>query len=830
MWYKSPIRPFDPVIDLDPATGATRYIRDSFTGTGQVSQILAPATPQDQFSVMQNVMPPVRGVVEKRWGYAPFISTLPYVPSHLELYANEAGNPPTRKILAMAPGQAIAAFNEDGTPYDADVLTMTGPPLSVYSRSTQYFFDGQTLSQKWNGASAAGTSNTGIDINNATGTTSNVNVTSLALAETSLSDAGGAHAWSSGGGAASFGINATDGVTVVTNQLNAEAFGFALPGGAPVNTVSMSATFAYTDNDPASGDIFNMMYFQMLKAGVPYGPIQSFPMVRGTGMVATAFWNLASLGLTLTDVDVNASNFGVAVWCNLFWYDPLNASAWRKQVGFNSGAITLTLNYNATTTSNSITISGTSAGNVTLTSGRIYYVVFRNSTTAHMSDLSLPSLSTGAVTAQEINLTGIPQSLDPQVDVKWLLATADAGDETLLYFLAELPNATGSYTDDTDELTLLAGNIVQETDSNGDNIGVADNTPPPVAGYLPIKHQGRLFLANGGTLYCSKNLQELTTSTGLICGRYEESWPTTNQFDISDDAELIRALVSDGTTLYVCTNRHIRKVTGDSPADFSLTQIALNEAGVANHEAITVVYAAGSPAGAVWVTPDNRVVLSDFNTYQDIGAPIQNVLNLSNNPLNTRVTFYSNGAYDICVVALTTGNNLTFAADTWAIYDTRGQTWAVWNLSARTNALLFLINQSGIPIWLFADNSHVIHQLASTFTTDNGSAISSTLTTAMMHLGSPTSRKYLNEVELITADANLHVSVLGADTASELATPNILIANAVPVVSPLGPYKVFTAHVSSKYRYYQLSFTSTGVLSGPMLEAYNIESIPIHQL
>src|SRR5690242_11471249 len=72
MWYQQPIRPLDPVIEDDPQTGAIRYIRDTFTGTGQDSFTQPPAQDQSLWQALTNVLPIRDGALRRRWPLTQF--------------------------------------------------------------------------------------------------------------------------------------------------------------------------------------------------------------------------------------------------------------------------------------------------------------------------------------------------------------------------------------------------------------------------------------------------------------------------------------------------------------------------------------------------------------------------------------------------------------------------------------------------------------------------------------------------------------------------------------------------------------------------------------
>src|SRR4029077_16866070 len=241
-----------------------------------------------------------------------------------------------------------------------------------------------------------------------------------------------------------------------------------------------------------------------------------------------------------------------------------------------------------------------------------------------------------------------------------ILATADGNDETTLFLIGTVPNGTSTFSDTmpdaisptfTTGATLLTQPVYQETDSVGQLHGVANNNPPPTADF-PVKHKGRLYMALGHNIYFSKSLDDTTTSSGIITGKWEEAWPATNAIDLSEFSETVRALMSDGETLWIATERNIRRLIGDGPLNFQKPEIQFNETGVLNPEVWKVVFYEGQPVGTMWMTPDLRVMSSDFNTYQDVGTPIQDVLN-SVNPaaLNAaHAVFYSKQAFDLYIL------------------------------------------------------------------------------------------------------------------------------------------------------------------------------------
>ena len=470
-------------------------------------------------------------------------------------------------------------------------------------------------------------------------------------------------------------------------------------------------------------------------------------------------------------------------------------------------------------------------GSITLVDGRNYFLVFENPITGHFSDLSPVSASTGPITSKNIPLSNLAVSTDSQVTKKRLLGTLDGGDQTTLYQLAQLDNSTTTYTDSTSDSVLVTNNIFLNTDDFGVEHGVSNNDPPPPGLTFITKHRGRLYGLLNETLYFTKALDEVLSSTGTVCGRWEECWPPTNTLDASSVTETGRGILSDGNTLYIGTERHIWRLDGDGPQNFSKPEVIFNEVGIMNQDCWQVVFAEGKPVGMIWLTPDLRVILSNFSEYHDIGTPIQDVLNTINLSASANIwgAFFSKGTYDIYILAIPTGGNTD--PDTLCIYDLRSQRWVgTWTPTDKLTAGLFNINLSGVTQWLVGASTGKVYQFISTATQDrvNDTPVSFTsqAKTGWLHLGSPNHRKALNEMEVFTNDPAITVSVEGATTIPQaLTSPNSVVSSAPLVISQRGQYKIYLAGSTSKDRNYRLTFTSTST-EPDFLQGFILESVP----
>lgn len=478
----------------------------------------------------------------------------------------------------------------------------------------------------------------------------------------------------------------------------------------------------------------------------------------------------------------------------------------------------------------------TGSGPITLQSGRVYFEAFENSVTGHISAPSPVSASTGAVFGGSIPLQLVSSSPDPQVDTEIILATADGGDQTTLFFVASLPIGTTTYLDNTPEEVLLQANTYADVDANGVDHGIYDSDPPPNGKY-PTKHQGRIWLIQDNVLFFSKSTGDLTTATGLIAGKYEEAWNPSDQFDISEGAETGVGLYSDGVTLYIATKRHIRRLLGDNPLNFQLPQIIFNDVGLNNQEVWRSIYIEGTPAGSMWMTPDFRVIRSDFNTYQNVGEQIQSTLNTINASAanNCWASYVGQADQNFYVLAIPTGINTI--PDTLCVYNIARGTWFIWKSPVGYQSGLYYMNFAGIPRFVFCSTLGTINLFDSTqildfLSTTLSEPVTTVAQTTWLDLSDPQLRKVLNEVEVGTGDPTMLITVEGATTEAQFETPNVVATN-IPLISNfLGDLKTYLAGYTTKDRFYRFTFTSgvTGANVREVMDYFSIEAIPFHRI
>lgn len=824
--------------------GQWHYTRSSFAMAGQDSFTQPPGQSEDLFVLLLNVLPPVQGNLQRRWGYSQLNTGLFSTPpasqvSVADMYINFSTN---LRYQIWNAGQQISAFDEQTNIYNPSIFVPQGAPVrSVSSRGFQYFASGfEADLVKWDGSQTGGVSKWGIDISGATpsggGTAGGSYGPNAPGTVTDLADASPLIPWttptnvevfadgnyataSPKGGVQIFIVPVVDDPT---NTLQMTNFSFTIPTGAQVTSISVQI-----NGKSHSGQATAIA--QLVNGGVPVGLTASVTLPK-TSAVQT--FNPGSSnptwGLSLFSGDVDSSTFGV----NLVVHARTAGAVHTDLVSIDGVQITVVV---GPTVAGFITLGAPAAGAITLVSGRVYFIVANNSTTGHFSDLSPPSASTGPLTSEQIPLSGIPVFPDPQVNTIYILATADGGDETLLYLLATIPNGTTTYTDNIPDTQLVLNNVYLTTDVFGTSTGVADNTPPPAGLLFPIAHRGRIYGAIGPQLFFSKSEAELLTTTGTLTGKFEEAWPGENYFTVTIEADEITGLLSDGQVLYVGTTSRVVRLFGDGPDTFTEPETLFLDVGVLNQDVWKMVFVQGNPLGAIWLTPDYKVLGSDFNTYQNVGVPVQDVLNNINRGVAASTcwsSFVANGIYNLYVLAVPTGNNTQ--PDTLLIFDLTARQWFTWQLADFALGGLFNITQAGIPTFNFQGGDGTLFQLGPQAAQDRigtptPALITSTITTSFISLVDTTARKFLNEVEIATGDPSLLVSVSGASTAAEFLSPRAVVTSAPLVTKPRGELAVMLAAAPALDRYYQYSFTSTS-LETDLLSIVSVEGGILHRV
>ena len=826
-----------------PYSDKFHLTRNTFWAAGQDSFTSAPAQNSDLFELLYNVEPVFQGTLKRRRGYQLLSHQSPITP-YLLGYSFRSENLSLRELVWTSK-QNVLILNEDGSTAIPTLFTpsmgATFSPRMVLSRSYGYFADGGASDYlKWDGTNNTGNlTNWGISNQGSSSSSTTLNGPSSVV-----NQGGGTFPWNDptnievqdSNYATTTVVWTSSGITT-SSTLLAEGFGFSVPSNATITDIAVTIVgYALSGSSPFSGMLANV---NLVKGGagvgaagftgVPPGPSEGSATITGSSFPSDPLWNSA-----WTPTDINDPTFGLQIR-----FYPENAGL-GGTVGLFIDFVGVQVFYSTT----GISATPTGSGNVTLLNGRVYSMVYLHSATGTTSDLIPFSITTGPVTSQVIDLSNIPISPDPQVDFKILLATADGGDETTLFFLDEIPNSQTTYTDNTpDALSaavtsgpfLLGANVYQETQSDGTLHGVANNKVPPQLDF-PIKHKGRIYGSIQNTLFFSKNLVDVTTSTGTITSKWEEAWPASNRLDISETSETIQGLLSDGETLWIGTERCIRRLVGDSPANFQEPEIQFNETGLLNQDVWKVCFSEGQPIGTMWMTPDLRIMASDFNTYQDVGTPVQNILNTLNRnaAVPPHACFYSKGPAEYYLLHIPTGTNAS--PDTVLVFNMRSKTWCIWMPSDEITASLFLIDAMGNSRWTFASLTSNFYEWMDGLFQDrvNNTPVlyNAEVLTSWLDFGDSTLRKALNQIIIGTSDSTLKLDIQGAITDVQLdagVSAPMVITNASLTTGPLGDLFVPLAGSVTKYRWYKFAFKSNVNTTQDILDFYNVESIPLHR-
>jgi len=555
--------------------------------------------------------------------------------------------------------------------------------------------------------------------------------------------------------------------------------------------------------------------------------------------------------------------------------------------GGGSGAtFAAIVDFDSTHTSYQTVVGIVMTGPMVFASGRTYAFALKNSTSGHVSDFIYSgkgsnvqnSCSYAIEGSASPTLGGYPADLslianqgcsnitlnvqfpiaqvDAQVDTVVILATSDGGDLEHLYELVQVPlssftagggNYTYTYIDTTPDTyndvysagpTLLTQNLWTDLDENGNVIGIFDNTPPPSNLNKAVVNQGRLFATDGVALYFSKSIDEVTTSTGLITSKWEEAWPGSNELDIAYGDELITGLLSDGENLYIGTTDNVYRLTGSSASNFSIPTTIWRGVGVKSQDTWSIVYKDNIPAGYSWVTTDEKIMFSDFNTYEEIGKPIYPLLQGLGQI--THVQSLSYGPYSFIFFSVQNPNGPTYF-----VYDTKNGGWYLWTklitspsgsyilpiysytLQSGVQKLYTLLSlvPGGATNLFFVDPTAVQDMDISTFTLHS---IPWFIETSWINLKDTASSCVLNELELWSDDPNININVYRALESVDFDTP-ILVKSGTPVITPFGN-KFQLAGSNSFGRFHKAQFytnTTTGLSTVPtVLRSFQFEVFP----
>ncbi len=176
-----------------------------------------------------------------------------------------------------------------------------------------------------------------------------------------------------------------------------------------------------------------------------------------------------------------------------------------------------------------------------------YRVTFRNSVSGQESEGG-PASSQVSVTDNDIALTNIPVSVDPQVDKKRIYRTLAGG--AVYFFVDEINNATTTYTDSDADTEL--GRPLRE---------FLDTPLPETASFISLWPQANRLIAINGRSVIYSDQPDL--DEGFLKG---ESWPPDNEIFVGyDDGDPPVAVAAFFDSVLVLKRRSVWRVRGIPP-------------------------------------------------------------------------------------------------------------------------------------------------------------------------------------------------------------------------------------------------------------------------
>src|SRR5882672_42620 len=472
--------------------------------------------------------------------------------------------------------------------------------------------------------------------------------------------------------------------------------------------------------------------------------------------------------------------------------------------------------------------------------------------------------------------------IDGQVDTVLLLATSDGGDEQHLYLVAKIPlssfapavvvpntNLTFTYTDTmpdtysqtyTSGATLLTQNLYVDTDEFGNVLGIADNLPPQEPFTYPTVHVGRIFVTDGVNVYFSKSIDEVTTSTGLITAKWEEAFPGANQIPIATDNERVTALQSNGQVLHIATTRAVYTLYGTDMASFSIPDQQFAQTGVLNQDVWNVIYKESQPSAYMWITPDYKVMFSDFNTYEDVGVPVYSYLQQWDLTFTgAAVKSFTYGPYNFAVVFF---RRVGQTYPELLIFETTLRKWYHWTFPigvpqggvvdyhGPTSIFFYQYPSSGNRFLFyteFCDTSLLTWYFNPTQTKDftnvpapggtpifqnNNLSIPWNVRTTWQDMGDATVWKVLNEMEAIGDENAMVATVYGAVTQADFDSPYTIKTGSFTTAPFGGARKFYLAGANSRARFYsfQIGAPSPSATSADVLTSFITDYSPISRI
>ena len=282
---------------------------------------------------------------------------------------------------------------------------------------------------------------------------------------------------------------------------------------------------------------------------------------------------------------------------------------WDRYASFDKGAL--------------VVAEGTDVGSIFKSGSKYKYKVTYVSKYGHESNAGPESVLINTTAARdEINLTEIPVSVDPQVTARKIFRTV-AGGEILLFLDRIEDNTTTTLTDTTSDLGLgqtsppLAGDVSD------------DNSPPPKAGIVKLWKR-TVFLAG---------LPDRPETVVFSEDDEPESFPTLNAVQL--DAK-VTAMYETYSGMVIETEVGKWQITGDNP-DFQFDKV-INNIGCVGRRA------AGETRVDGWAVDREGMRLYDLNNPQKISEVIRDKFDNEFNKENLELLQSSHSKSRNCIL------------------------------------------------------------------------------------------------------------------------------------------------------------------------------------
>ncbi len=244
-----------------------------------------------------------------------------------------------------------------------------------------------------------------------------------------------------------------------------------------------------------------------------------------------------------------------------------------------------------------------------------------------------------------------------------------------------------------------------------------------------------------------------------------------------------------------------------------------------------IVFDEGQPVGVMWLTPDFKVIASDFNTYHDIGTPVQDVLNSINpSAVSTIHAFFvSKGPAEYYMLHIPTGANT--APDTICVYNLRSKKWFIWKPTDLITGSLFFIDALGASRWTFASNAGSLYEWKENLFLDrvNNTAVGyqPVIQSSWLDFGDEGLTKAFNKITVTTSDSSMTVSVQGAIRDSDLDSGGIIVQPTTSLQPEIfGDLFVPMVAQPGFYKWYQITFTASANGIVDILDGFDFEIMP----